>query len=47
MNLIMVLYIMVNGQKKAIVKEKVYKYGKMGVNIKATGKLIKPMEKVD
>jgi len=36
---------MVNGPNKDIVKEKVFKYGKMGANIKVTGKMIKQMEK--
>ena len=36
-----------NGLKTDIEKEKVHKYGKMVVNIKVTGKMIKQMEKED
>ena len=47
MNQIMVLYIMDNGLKMVIEKVKVYRFGKMAVNIKATGKQIKLMGRED
>ena len=47
MNLIMEQYITDSGQKKDIEKEKVYKYGKMEVSMKDTGKETKLMVKVD
>lgn len=37
------LSIMDNGQKKAYVREKVYRYGKMAVNTKGIGKMIELM----
>ena len=39
----MELYIKVSGQKKAYVKEKVYRFGKMEASTKDTGRMIEPM----
>jgi len=43
----MVQSIMVSGTKKALEREKVYRYGKMEVNIKGTGRMIELMVKED
>lgn len=47
MNLIMGLFIMVSGIQKDKGKEKAFKFGRMGLNMKAIGNLIKLMAMAD
>jgi hypothetical protein len=45
MKWIIVLFIMVNGPRKVVVREKAFKYGKMAQNSLVTGNQIKQMVK--